>query len=367
MEYMKLLLITILSLFFEASIAQNTVKINGTAPMLKNGTIIQLKEVNPNSKTANVHEIPVRNGNFSKVIATGFGDRFQLTLGEYLQDIFIDPGIIHIRIPDTTLKLMSVKNSKSATESDLFESKLMNLPSRKSYAKASSEYFTPTVGNIDSLNRLKFINDSLRSIYTADRVRLSTAYIKSNPNSFINSYILTYISDEISQDEFISLFSLLNSKTLNNKYGIYLKFKADNLLIGSLAPDFVQADTSGNQISLKDFRGKFVLLDFWASWCLPCRADNPNLVKAKERFKGKNFEIISVSLDADRSKWANAIRKDGLDWTQVSDLKDWNNEVGKKYKVNAIPDNFILDPTGKIIARRVHGEQLLKFLDAHIN
>jgi hypothetical protein len=72
-------------------------------------------------------------------------------------------------------------------------------------------------------------------------------------------------------------------------------------------------------------------------------------------------------LDADRSKWANAIRKDGLDWTQVSDLKDWNNEVGKKYKVNAIPDNFILDPTGKIIARRVHGEQLLKFLDAHIN
>lgn len=129
---------------------------------------------------------------------------------------------------------------------------------------------------------------------------------------------------------------------------------------GMLAPDFTQLDVNGKPVKLSDFRGKYVLLDFWASWCGPCRRENPNVVKAYNDFKAKGFEVLGVSLDKreDRDKWLQAIQKDGLSWTQVSDLKVWDNEAAKLYDVNAIPMNFLIDPDGKIIAKYLRGEAL---------
>ncbi|PUZ26132.1 thioredoxin [Chitinophaga parva] len=129
---------------------------------------------------------------------------------------------------------------------------------------------------------------------------------------------------------------------------------------GEVAPDFTQTDVQGNPVKLSDFRGKYVLLDFWASWCGPCRRENPNVVKAYNAFKDKGFTVLGVSLDKpeDRDKWLAAIQKDGLTWTQVSDLKAWDNEAAKLYDVKAIPMNFLIDPNGKIIGKYLRGDAL---------
>src|SRR5690554_3266195 len=145
--------------------------------------------------------------------------------------------------------------------------------------------------------------------------------------------------------------------------------EAKKLVIGTLAPDFTQNDTIGNPISLASFKGQYVLLDFWASWCGPCRRENPNLVDAYNKYKDKNFTILGISLDRPdgKEKWIQAIHDDNLAWTQVSDLKHWNNEVAKLYGIRSIPQSYLLDPEGRIIATNLRGiglhEKLAELFD----
>lgn len=130
------------------------------------------------------------------------------------------------------------------------------------------------------------------------------------------------------------------------------------LKAGDVPPAFEQQDASGRTVRLSDFRGRYVLLDFWASWCLPCRKVNPDLVEVYAKHKGKQFEILGISLDSDSLKWQEAIKADGLAWPHVSDLKGWQNGVAKLYGVQAIPQNFLVGPDGRIVARNLNVEEL---------
>lgn len=128
--------------------------------------------------------------------------------------------------------------------------------------------------------------------------------------------------------------------------------------INQPAIDFTQNDINGNPISLETFKGKYILLDFWASWCEPCRRENPNLVEVYKKYHEKGFEIVGISLDEDKEAWANAIKKDNLTWPQLSDLKGEANEVAKLYNVTALPYNYLIDAKGMLVARLLKKERL---------
>jgi peroxiredoxin len=133
---------------------------------------------------------------------------------------------------------------------------------------------------------------------------------------------------------------------------------AGSFVIGAVAPDFSQKTPEGKLMSLSDLRGKVVLVDFWASWCGPCRRENPNVIKVYEKYKDKGFDVLGVSLDRSKAPWMKAIKKDKLPWNQISDLKGWQNEVAQLYSVRTIPQTILLDRKGRILAKNLRGADL---------
>ena len=189
------------------------------------------------------------------------------------------------------------------------------------------------------------------------------SFIKTNPKSFTAIYLLKVMVSKMPADKGEALYQLLGTKYKATSYGTDIKTKINAgrvTAIGKVAPDFEQPDTAGKIVKLSDLRGQYVLVDFWASWCVPCRAENPNVVKAYEKYHDKGFTVLGVSLDQPGRKeaWLKAIHQDHLTWMQVSDLQFWNNTVAKLYGINSIPQNFLLDKEGKIIARNIRGEEL---------
>jgi peroxiredoxin len=207
------------------------------------------------------------------------------------------------------------------------------------------------------------------AVLKMEKNKEQVVFIRRHPDYFISLLALAEVIGPLPTDvpALKKLFNKLDKGLRLTATGIKTKTaldKFDAVSIGRTAPGFSAPDTSGRLVDLSDYRGKYVLLDFWASWCGPCREENPVVVKAWKEFRGKNFDILSVSLDQPGKKeaWLKAIHDDQLTWQHVSDLKYWNNEVAQLYAVRSIPQNFLIDPQGKIIAANLRGEALYKKL-----
>jgi peroxiredoxin len=213
---------------------------------------------------------------------------------------------------------------------------------------------------------IQYYNELNNANNVLEAVRLES-FIKTHPNSFASIYLLAGMFSQMKIEKAQSLYNLLSAKYKNTSYGktIVQRIEAAKITaIGKIAPDFEQPDTSGRMIKLSSLRGQYLLVDFWASWCGPCRAENPNVVKAYQQYHDKGFTVLGVSLDQPGKKeaWLNAIHHDHLTWTQVSDLQFWDNAVAKLYGIQAIPQNFLLDKDGKIIAVNIRGDDLVNKL-----
>lgn len=188
------------------------------------------------------------------------------------------------------------------------------------------------------------------------------AFIRENPNSIVSTYLLyRNFAYRLESEQIREYLALLHPSLQESVYGENLKgylVTLEKVKIGEKAPDFTLADTEDKPVKLSDHFGKYILLDFWAAWCGPCRKENPNVVEAYQKYKEKGFDVFGVSLDRTKEAWLKAIEKDKLTWTHVSDLIYWKSVPAALYGVRAIPANFLISPEGIIIAKNLRGEDL---------
>ena len=231
------------------------------------------------------------------------------------------------------------------------------------FTKATSDLGVNEIQNLRSEMLQKF------EPFFKEYVKESVAFANKNQD-LAGFYVMSTLDPEMAEQELISYADAIKDKFTDNRYVNDFKTEVNKLrklAIGQPAPA-LQAYTKDNKlVKLSDFKGKTVLVDFWASWCMPCREENPNIVKQYHKFKDKNFTVLGVSLDNNPGPWMRAIADDKLEWTNISDLQAWSSPLVIDYQIKGIPTSYIVDGTGKIIAKNLRGQELEDFLTKTLN
>ena len=340
----------------------STITIEGSLSGLPDGTVVSLRDQNP-EQTTPIATATASGGKFTMKGNLPASNLYYLNYPgtEQRLFLFLEPGMVKLSGHKDSLLTARVSGSRAHEAFSVFNEEFSAL-----FGKVSALAQQLNGGKADS-------SGTLRKQYeetVADINRRTDDYIRRYDQSVVAPFAILVMS-QLTEDLTImeGRYALLKAPARESFYGqMVAKTLSDAKAgaVGSQAIDFTQNDPEGKPVTLASFRGKYVLIDFWASWCRPCRDENPNVVSAFEKFKSKNFTVLGVSLDRSKEPWLKAIADDRLTWTHVSDLKFWNNEVAQLYRISSIPQNLLVGPDGKIIAKNLRGPELHRQLESLI-
>ncbi|TKG94825.1 AhpC/TSA family protein [Puteibacter caeruleilacunae] len=363
---MKNIFIVLIAVFLFASCGDKGFVINGTLEGMDTGKLY-LKKLEKGRMVA-VDTAELQAGQFSFDGKVGLPELHYILMenDKPLFPLFVENSSITIQAKKDSLQSAVIAGSESQDVFQLFMDEYTKFA--KMVQGRQQEYMQArTMGNKDKMAEARAEIDAAvenQKLYTKN-------FIKENSGSVVAPFLFGQVlAKEMSVAEIDSVIASFDEKIANSIYVVELKElveKERKTAVGSSAPDFTLNTPEGKPLSLSSLKGKYVLIDFWASWCGPCRQENPNVVKLYYQYKDKGFDILSVSLDRKKDDWLKAIDEDGLAWNHVSDLKFWQCEAAKLYNVKAIPQTYLIDKDGVIIGKGLRGEALAKKLNELLN